>query len=87
MLTVHSESLHHTVAARNPAVAHSPCEHMRSLRVHILEIPKVVVRRLSLRNFVMRFRLPGMNNIGEFDGVLCMLVRDVLLGKTKELRT
>jgi hypothetical protein len=34
------------------------------------KVPKVVVRRLSLRNFCFWFRFAGVNNVGEFNGVL-----------------
>lgn len=38
--------------------------------MHILKVPEIVVRGLSLRDFCVWLRLRGMNDIGELDGVL-----------------
>lgn len=43
---------------------------MCRLGVHIDEIPKVVMRTLTLRYFVMWLRLDRVNNIGELDSIL-----------------
>ena len=51
---------------------------MRRLRVHIGEVPKVIVRRLCLRDFIVRFRLARVDKFGELDGVLDEEDRDVV---------
>jgi hypothetical protein len=38
--------------------------------VHLDKVPEVVVSRLGLGHFVVRLGLPGMDNVGELDGVL-----------------
>jgi hypothetical protein len=44
--------------------------HVRSFSMHELEVPKVVVCCLCLRNLVMRFGFGCMDNIREFYGIL-----------------
>jgi hypothetical protein len=43
---------------------------MGGFGMHELEIPEVVMRRLSLRDGIVRLRLSSVDDIGEFDGVL-----------------
>lgn len=43
-----------------------------------LEVPEVVVRRLSLWDLVVRFRLAGMDDVWELDRILNEEHRDVL---------
>lgn len=51
---------------------------MRDLRVHILKIPKVIMRRLSLRHLVLRLGFNRMNDIRELDRVLNKEDRNVI---------
>ena len=41
-------------------------------------VPKIVVRRLALRHFIMGFRLDGMDNIRKFDRFLYEEDRDIV---------
>jgi hypothetical protein len=75
---VDAEPLHHAERAWNATVGHGPHEHVCGLGVEELEIPEVVVRRLSLRYLVVRFRLSSMDNIRELHGVLDEEDRDVV---------
>jgi hypothetical protein len=43
---------------------------VRRLGVVELKVPKVVVRRLRLRHLVVRLGLAGVDDVGEFDGIL-----------------
>ncbi len=43
---------------------------MKGFRLKGDEIPKSIVGALTLRHFVVGFRLDGMDEIGEFNGVL-----------------
>jgi hypothetical protein len=47
-IRVNTKTLHHAVGSRNTTIAHGPHEHMCGFGVEILEIPEVVVGRLSL---------------------------------------
>ncbi len=42
------------------------------------EVPERVVRRLSLRDLPVRMRFPGVNDVGELDGILDEEHRDVI---------
>ncbi len=86
--SMHPESLHHTEAARNGAVGHDPHDHVHRLGRDGDKIPKGIVRRSRLRDFVVGFGLDSVNEIGELDGVLdeknghivAHQVKDSLLG-------
>ncbi|KAI9166472.1 LOW QUALITY PROTEIN: putative two component histidine kinase [Paramyrothecium foliicola] len=67
---VDAEALHHAVRAGDGAVRHGPHEHVRRLRVHELEVPEVVVRRLGLGHLVVRLGLAGVDDVRELHGVL-----------------
>jgi len=67
---VDTESLHHTVRARNASVRVGPHEHVSRLLVQVLKVPKVVVSGLCLRHLVVWLWLAGVDNIGKLDGVL-----------------
>jgi hypothetical protein len=75
---VDTETLHHAVGSRDRSVRHSPCVHVSSLGVLKHEIPEVVVRRLSLGNFVVRFRLSCVDNIRKLHRVLNEENRDII---------
>ena len=38
--------------------------------MHVYEIPKIVMGALSLRDFIVRFRLPSMDQVRKFHGIL-----------------
>lgn len=67
---VHTKAFHVGVAARQRAIAHEPHQHMGAFGRQGREIPKGVVRRLRLRNLVVRLGLHRMNQIRELDGIL-----------------
>lgn len=46
--------------------------------MHVLEIPKVIMSTLSLRNLIMRLRLHRMNNIRELDSILNKENRNII---------
>lgn len=67
---VDTKSLHHAERARDSPVTHRPHEHVRRLRMQVLEIPKVVMSALGLRDLRVGLGLASVNNVWEFYGVL-----------------
>ena len=67
---VDAEALHRPVAARDAPVAHVPDRVVGGLGVLGDEVPEGVVRRLRLRDLAVGVRLPGVDDVGELDGVL-----------------
>lgn len=58
---VNTKPLHHAEASWYTTVRHSPHEHVRSFGVQVLEIPKIVMCALSLRNFPVWLRFDRMH--------------------------
>lgn len=67
---MHAEALHHPEAARQCPIRHQPHDRVQRLRLQRHEVPQGVVRRLRLRDLVVRLRLDRMNEVGELDAVL-----------------
>ena len=67
---VDAEALHRAVAAWDRAVRHRPHQHRGDLGHQRREIPERVVRGPRLRHREMRFRLRGMDEVGELHRVL-----------------
>lgn len=77
-VSVDTKALHHTIRARDCAVRLGPHEHVGSFSVQELEVPEVVVSRLSLGDLVVGLRLAGVYNIGELDCILDEKDRNVV---------
>jgi hypothetical protein len=69
-VAVHAEAFHHGKRARNGPIAHDPHEHMHRFRREGHEIVKGIVGGRGLRDFVVRLRLYGMDQVREFDRIL-----------------
>ena len=67
---IDTEPLHHSVGPRETPIWHIPHEHMGSFGMQVREVPEIVVRSLSLWNFNIWFRLRGVDQVCELDGVL-----------------
>ncbi len=65
-----AEAFHGGEAAREGAVAHHPHQHVGAFRRQRHEVPEGVVRRLRLRDLVVRLGLHRMDQIGKLVGVL-----------------
>jgi len=68
--SVNSEALHHAVRARDCSVTHGPHEHVGTFGVEVLEVPEIVMSRLSLGYLIVGLRLCSVDNVGELDSVL-----------------
>lgn len=75
---VHAEALHHAVAARQGPVRHQPHDGVQGLGLQGHEVPQRVVRRLGLRNLVVRFGFHRVHEVGELDAVLNEEHREVV---------
>lgn len=51
---------------------------MSRFRMHILKVPKVIMRTLTLRNLIVRLRLNRMNNVRKLDSILNKEDRDII---------
>nr|AFX60989.1 Bli21 [Bacillus licheniformis] len=67
---MNAEAFHHPVASRNRPVRHRPHDHVSRFFIVGDKVPKRIVRCRSLRHFVIRFRLKGMHQVRELDGIL-----------------
>jgi len=67
---IDSEPLHHPQRSWNPSITHSPEDGVSGLRLEGEEVPEVVMCRLAGRHLVVRFRLDGVNKIGELHSIL-----------------
>ncbi len=67
---VNPESLHHGKTARQGAIAHHPHEHVGTFRRRRDAIPEGIVSGGRLRNFIVRLRLHGVDQVRKLDGVL-----------------
>ena len=67
---VHAEALHGAEASRQRAVGHDPHQHVGRLRHEGDEVPERVVGARGLRHAVVRFRLHGVDQVGELHRVL-----------------
>src|SRR5688572_22315026 len=65
-----AKSIHHPVTPGNRPVRHDPHDHMSGFRCEGDEIPKGIMRRRRLRDFIIRFRFERMDKIGKLDRIL-----------------
>src|SRR5258705_6650561 len=75
---VDAESFHEAKGAGNRPVRHDPHHHVHAFRRQGDEIPEVIVGRLRVRKFSIRFRFGSMDQIGKLDGVLNKEHRNVI---------
>ena len=68
--TMDTETFDHALRSRQRAVRHDPHHHVHGFRAERYEIPEGVVSSGRLRKAAVWFHLDGMNEIGEFDGIL-----------------
>ncbi len=67
---VDTKAFHGAIAARNAAVRHRPDDVMHGFRLQRDVIPEGVMGALTLRDFVVRFRLHGVHKVREFVRIL-----------------
>src|SRR5450759_426880 len=75
---MHAKTFDHSQRTRYCAIRHDPHHHMHGFRRERNEIPERVVRGRRLRKATVGFHFYGMDEVGEFDGVLDKEYRDVV---------
>src|SRR5665811_267839 len=75
---MHAKAFDHPKRSRYCAIRHDPHHHMHGFRRERNEIPECVVPGCRLRKTAVGFHLYGMDEVGEFDGILDEENRDVV---------
>ena len=78
---VDAEALHHAEASGDGPVRHDPHDHVHRFRHQRDEIPERVMCRSCLRDFTVRLRFDGVDEVGKLDGILDEEHRDVIADK------
>ena len=75
---MYAEAFHRGKRTRDGPIAHDPHEHVHRFWRERDEVVERVVSRGGLWDFVVRFRLYRMNQVGEFNRILDEEDRDVV---------
>src|ERR1019366_9237294 len=75
---MHAKAFNHAQRTRYCAIRHDPHHHMHGFRRERNEIPERVVRGRRLWKATVGLHLYGMDEVGEFDGILDEENRDVV---------
>src|SRR5450759_3300359 len=75
---MHTKAFDHAQRTWNCAIGHDPHHRMHGFRRERNEIPERVMRGRRLRKAAIWFHLYGMDQVGDFDGILNEENRDVV---------